>query len=105
MSLLDAARKMVADCPTMTDRGGRGECYYCGGGNYEGCYLSGSPTLPDARHESRCPWLAIPKIVAALEAAAVVVDAFDSSSLCGTVSVRDADFHEALEDMKEALDA
>jgi hypothetical protein len=69
MSLIDDARKMAADCPNATDRGGRGECYYCFGGNYAGGYLSGSPTESEFHHAPDCPWLSMPKIVAALEAA------------------------------------
>lgn len=68
MSLLDDARELAENCPIETDRGGRGECHYCVDGNYEDGYLSGSPTLPDVLHKPDCPWLSMPKIVAALEA-------------------------------------
>lgn len=61
MSLLDDARRLLADRPI---RGGSalkshpsGRCYYCLGDGY------GEPHAPD------CPWLSMSKIVAALEAA------------------------------------
>jgi hypothetical protein len=69
MSLLDDARKLLADTPMETDRGGRGTCHYCPGGNYEGGYLDRTPTLLEPIHKSDCPWLSMPKIVAALGAA------------------------------------
>jgi hypothetical protein len=68
MSVLDDAKAMAKDCPGMTDRGGRGECYYCSGSNYEGDYTSHTPTSAAFRHEPNCPWLSMPKIVTALEA-------------------------------------
>jgi hypothetical protein len=69
MSLVDDARRLAETCPSETDRGGRGECYYCSGGNYEGDYSDQTPTLADFRHQPDCPWLSMPKIVAALEVA------------------------------------
>jgi hypothetical protein len=74
MTPLEAAQRLASDCPIETDRGGRGECHYCGSGNYEGEYLSGSPTLPDVLHTPDCPWLSMPKIIAALEAAGRLVE-------------------------------
>lgn len=60
MSLLDDARRLADDRPV---RGGsalkshpRGCCYYCGADGY------GEP------HADDCSWLAMPRIVAALEA-------------------------------------
>lgn len=69
MSLIEDAKNLLADTPMATDRGGRGNCHYCCGGNYEGGYLDESRTLPEPIHEHDCPWLSMPKIVAALEAA------------------------------------
>lgn len=66
MSPLEAARRLASERParggTQTQRHRRGRCYYCLGDGY------GQP------HESDCPWLSVPKIIAALSAAERVVD-------------------------------
>lgn len=68
MTLLDDARRLLDDRPP---RGGsslkshpRGRCYYC-----LGDYDQREP------HEPDCPWLSLPRIVAALEATGALLDA------------------------------
>lgn len=57
MSLLDDARRLASDPPISDDA----ECVYCGVYHENG-------------HISGCAWLAMPRIIEALEAAQAVVD-------------------------------
>ncbi len=65
MTPLEAARKMAETCPTFEPEPGVVHCAVC----Y--AYL---PT-----HAPDCPWLAMPQIVAALEAAEHLTEAWQGS--------------------------
>lgn len=60
MNALDATRRLLVEMPVRGGSGGR--CYYCLGDD------------GGAFHQSDCPWLALPRIVQALEAAQRVVE-------------------------------
>lgn len=77
MSLLDAARRL-AEIPPEWDEGE--QSWVCSGCNTVVGPFIDSERDADAGHESfvheeHCPWLALPRIVAVLEAAETVVDA------------------------------
>ena len=60
MSVLDDARRLVASGSAPVDD--QGDCWFC--------------QAMTRDHESDCPWLALPRIVAALEAAELAHQAF-----------------------------
>lgn len=66
MNLLDAARWMAHNRPHEIGEA----CWYCNAGQPDDSYLE-RPPKPD------CPWLALPKIVAALEVAERVAAAYE----------------------------
>jgi hypothetical protein len=70
MSLLDDARQLVITEPTYVHPEVVGRiCRYCRGeSDGEG---------RNFRHEPKCPWLSMPKIVAALEAAQAASECLD----------------------------
>jgi hypothetical protein len=61
MSLLSAARAIAATEP-LEEYGGVYSCVYC-----RACRHSNQAFAPVSQHANDCPWLAMPKIVAALE--------------------------------------
>lgn len=57
-----AERLVAAGCPTETDRGGAGECFYCSGPNYAGSYGEADMKTDGViRHKPDCPWPAFEK--------------------------------------------
>lgn len=102
MSLLDDARRLVnGPCPTYwdvemvgtvgrlgPDQGTVLKCAHCRQKLHE--------------HAPDCPWLSMPKIIAALEAAEQFVDAFDRPLDKSTVNKRFAAFANALEGEEQA---
>jgi hypothetical protein len=69
VSLLDDIRKLAQRNPVWPDPDYAWHCKYC---------MEQTPWLPGAvpehfNHDPDCPWLSMPKIVAALEAAEAIV--------------------------------
>lgn len=68
MGLIEDARALAESDPTREDSSSSpGTCRYCGGET-----VGGLLTMR-VLHADTCPWLALPRIVAALEAAQQVV--------------------------------
>lgn len=72
MSILEAARKMAAQEPVETDRGGLGVCLFCGEPNYRVVPAVGFRHA-EIDHAEDCLCPKMPQIVKALEAAEHVV--------------------------------
>jgi hypothetical protein len=101
MSLLDDVRRLLDDPPACTDRGGRGECYYCHAPNYEGDYLDFGP-FKETEHRDGCPLLSMPKIVQVLEASEHAVDVLHDDARHYEVRTMT---HAAVEKIEKALEA
>jgi hypothetical protein len=71
VSLLSAARAIAATEP-LEEYGGVYSCVYC-----RACRHSNQAFAPVSQHADDCPWLAMPKIVAALEAAQAASECLD----------------------------
>ncbi len=66
MSLIDDARRISeAEAPLMGDAW----CWFC-----RARLVGFESVVPDQPHNQDCPWLSLPRIVAALEAAQSLVD-------------------------------
>lgn len=73
MSLLDDARRLAKSGFTPWEDSCRLKCELCG--------ADGAGEDGPFPHESDCPWLAMPQIVAALEAAEAVGTAYDRETV------------------------
>lgn len=72
MGLIEDARALAESDPTRDDSSSSpGTCRYCGGETV------GRLLTMRVLHADTCPWLALPRIVAALEAAQQMLDYID----------------------------
>lgn len=90
MSLLDDARRMADGTPCADSSGGEyGEvCAFCDAAPHGIGYGRG-PSEPDP-HKPDCPWLSMPRIVAALEAAHHFIFDDDGPILDGMEALKEA---------------
>ena len=81
MTPLEAARRIAATDPTYETYQGPHDCIFC-----DGTLYSQQDIFPITGHKDDCPWLAMPRIIAILEASETIVN----SQWCRDVLARDA---------------